>query len=520
MRHGRLVTAAVGPKLAVGAVAVLALAVPVVAFARMRQDSSAGPDPESAPPPRRDSMFRRALGKSVFIGLSLMAVALLVAAGWVIYDRVAPRTVTVAAGIPRDEGYALMQALSRVAEREGGNITLALRQTSGTAESLRLLEQGHVQLAVAESWMAPGPYARNLASLFHEAFFLIAQKDAKIAQLPDLKGARIALPKGGPEYQSFLSIAGHYGMKEDDFAFVGGDEETANRAFLKHDTAARFVLGPVNKPEIVELLANGSVVDLDPSVSANRPTMVPMTLAKGAYSANPAAPPGDVHTLSSQRLLFARADLDDWLVERILGLLSDRRYEVAAAMPPSAAATRALVGQISAPVLDQAVTAPVHPGAAAFFSPRPPSLVIQNADIFTLAGALLIVAVLWVAEFRRLSRQESKARADRYRGKILKLMREAQSSGDPKAVGAIPGELLAILADAVEDLEGHVHSDHSFQSFSSVWDVAYRFARERRAALDSKGAGPADPSDTGDPGVTNPSHKMSLSRLLATARSK
>ena len=462
-------------------------------------------------------MFRSAAGKLVFIGLSLLGVALLVAAGFMITGRVVPRTLTIAAVGPGDEGYVLMQALRSVAAREGGNISIALRQTSGTEESLRLLEQGQVQMAVAESWMTPGPNARNLASLFPEVFFLFANKDSEITSLPDLKGERIALPKGGAQFQSFLSLAAHYGMQERDFEFVGGNEERANQAFLKKDTAARFMIGPVNKPEIAGFSMNGSVLNLEPSLAVIQPGLIPMTLPKGTISANPTAPTADLHTLSSQRLLYARADLDNWAAERILGLLSDRRYEVAAAIPPTAGSVRALVSRISAPVLNQAVSVPVHPGAAIFFSPHPPSFVAQNADVFALVVALIIVVLLWVAEFQRFSQQNSKAKADKYRGKVLKLMREAQTSTDPKALGAIPGELLVILADAVDDLEHRVLTDDSFQSLSAVWDVAYRFARERSH---SKGAGPADHVDTGDAEAVKSSDNFSFSKLVATVRSR
>jgi hypothetical protein len=51
---------------------------------------------------------------------------------------------------------------------------------------------------------------------------------------------QIPLPQAGGQYQSFLSVAEHFGIGAKVCTFVGADEESSDRAFVSGEADAVF----------------------------------------------------------------------------------------------------------------------------------------------------------------------------------------------------------------------------------------------------------------------------------------
>src|ERR1019366_1957757 len=83
------------------------------------------------------------------LGIAILAGSLSIMAGRVFVWFQASKTqhLTMAAGSSSGESYILGTALKRVLERRYPNIRITLLETGGTVENLRMLEEGHAQLA-------------------------------------------------------------------------------------------------------------------------------------------------------------------------------------------------------------------------------------------------------------------------------------------------------------------------------------------------------------------------------------
>ncbi len=464
------------------------------------------------------TMRKKLTENFVLIGLALLSLALLSAGLWMVYDANGSHTVTIAADSLRDESYVMMQALQTVAARHYPSIKINVRQTIGSAESQQLLERGDVQLAAAQADIPAASSARTVASLFEEDFQLLVHKNSAIAQFADLKGKRIALPQSGGQYQSFLAVATHHGMKKNDFTFVGGDQERADQAFARGEADARFMVRSINNGAVAKLVAGGNanILPIDQALRVRTPAYVAATIPKGAYSVDPIVPAADVPTIGTVRVLMARRGVDNRVIRALTETLMERRQEMAAAISTQDAPVRTLVSQISQPGVVAGLTAVMHPGASSYYTPNPPSFVVAHLDSLTFFFAAFILAALWIAELRRTSWRVKKELADTYNRRSMALMEEAQISPSLAALEPVQGELMTLLQGAVEDLNRARLSEASFHSVNEVWRAGMEVIRNRRAVLDSERVSTVEgfTAINAGSGPVEPPSKWSLARFL------
>src|SRR6202012_1758467 len=78
--------------------------------------------------------------------------------------------LAIAAGGSSGESCILSAALKTVEERAYPHIQVALTETGGTVENLKMLEDGHAQMATAQADVLAGPKARSVAVLYEDTF--------------------------------------------------------------------------------------------------------------------------------------------------------------------------------------------------------------------------------------------------------------------------------------------------------------------------------------------------------------
>src|SRR5215831_3063750 len=151
------------------------------------------------------------------IGILVLVVVTAVLAaigGSALLDAMSSKQVVIAAGPARAESYVLLSALKSVVERHYPRIRVLIHETTDTTENLRRLERGDAQFAASQADATAGPSARVVAVMFEDTFQLLVHADSGIHQFTDLKGKRVALATRGAQYQTFLFLAGHFGLKE------------------------------------------------------------------------------------------------------------------------------------------------------------------------------------------------------------------------------------------------------------------------------------------------------------------
>ena len=442
---------------------------------------------------RKKSMRKLIAGRAVLLMLLIVSAILIGIGASTLYERLKVHNIALAAGSSKAESYVLMQALQTVVQRDYPRLKITVHETGGTTDSLERLDRGEAQLAAAQSDVAAPASALAVAVLFEDTFQLLVHKNSTIGQFTDLKGKKIGLPKTGGQYKSFLFLASHFGLKEPDFTFVGGDDEGANLAFARNEADAIFQVRPLHNASIAQLASGGDAVFLPienaSAMHVESPAYMAAILPKGLYVGNPPVPATDLPTLSTQRLLLARADVDAGVITTIVKVLMERRQELAAAIPDSNKEMRPLVSQLTQPVVRAGLGPAPHPGATAYYNREQSSFVASHSDSIALILAGFVLIGLWISELRRSTGVAQKDRANEYNMRIVELMEEIQASGSDQELAPIHAELMSMLTKAVRDLDEDKLSEESFQSFHTVWRVAIDLLRDRKPA-----AAPPEPT--------------------------
>jgi TRAP transporter TAXI family solute receptor len=270
---------------------------------------------------------------------------------------------------------------------------MTLLETGGTVENLRMLEDGRAQLATAQSDILPGPQARAVAVLYDDTFQLLVAKNSPLQNLVDLQGRRIALAQSGGQFQSFLHVAGHFGLHREDFQFVGASDQDTGDAFLAGRADAIFRVRAIGDPSIQQLVQSGKVrflpIEHAAAMKIKYPAFQASLIPVGAYLGNPPIPAQDFPTVSIQRTLLARDQASAAAIRAVTEVLMERRQEIMDEIPAKMTEVRLLLVQTRRPQPQSGLGPALHPGALSFYDKDKPSFLLAHADYVGLMNPLI-----------------------------------------------------------------------------------------------------------------------------------
>ena len=417
-------------------------------------------------------------------GLSVSVIAGLAIAWW---QQSKVENLTLAAGASTGESYILGKALKTVVERHYPKIRVTLLATGGTVENLQLLDNGRAQLATAQADILPGPRARSLAVLYDDAFQLLVSKDSPLQRLVDLRGRRIALPQSGGQFQSFLRVAEHFGLHQADFEFIGTSDEDADNAFRNGQADAIFRVRAIGDPSIQQLVQSGKVrflpIEHAAAMKINSPAFDPALIPEGAYLGNPPVPARDLPTVAVHRTMLARDNANVQAIRAVTEVLLERRQEMMQEIPTQITEVRLLLVQVRRPDVLSGLGPALHPGALSFYDKDKPSFLLAHADYVGLILTVGLMAGSWIWELKRWMEREQKNTAHQYSQRVVALISSVEEVNSLPRLEDIWRELLAILADAVHDLDADNLSEESFNSFRAILQIGIEVTKERRTLL-------------------------------------
>jgi uncharacterized protein len=424
------------------------------------------------------------LVRTVLIVLSASFLIWLAVALW---QQTRIQYLTMAAGDSSGESYIIGSALQRVVQKHYPRIRITLLETGGTVENLQMLEEGRVQLATAQADVLPGPRSRILAVLYDDTFQLMVPQDSPIQHFVDLRGMRIALARSGGQYQSFLRVAEHFGLHEQDFQFVGSSDQTADQAFLQGQADAVFRVRAIRNPSIQQLVQSDRVrflpIEQAAAMKIEQPAFDPALIPEGAYQGNPPVPAENLPTIAVHRTLLARDSANSDAIRAITGVLMERQQEILQEIPAHLSEVRLLLVQVRQPEPHSGFGAPLHPGALSFYTKDKPSFLQAHADFVGLLLTVGIMVASWLWELNRWIHRQQKNAADLYSNRVVQLIGAAQEVDSVERLDAIRCDLLAILSEVVRDLDEGKISEDSFHSFQAILQIGMDVTRERRAIL-------------------------------------
>ena len=440
------------------------------------------------------------IGIYVLVTISLVLAAI---GGSAALDALSTKQVVIAAGPARAESFVLLSALKAVVERHYSKLRIIIHETSDTSENLRRLERGDAQFAASQADANAGPSARVVAVLFEDTFQVLVHADSGIKQFTDLKGKRVALATRGAQYQTFLFLAGHFGLKESDFVFMGQDDETADVSFARKDADAIFRVRALNNASVERTAhtAGVSLISIEDAQAMHiqMPAYTPATIPKGTYLGNPPVPATDIQTVASEHTLLVRQDVDDEIVAAFTQVLMERRPELGAVIARTDPSVLPLLAQLKQPVPGMGLGLGIHPGAVEQYQHGKPPFIQTHADLVALLLALLVLLGMWMWVLKLAILRKQKARVDHYIHRIAEMMAEIEATGSDRSLGPVRRELMLILTQAIMDLQQDEMDQGSFQAVHLVWQIAYDALRERRAAIRNRQVPPHAPAPAPPP---------------------
>jgi TRAP transporter TAXI family solute receptor len=203
----------------------------------------------------------------------------------------------------------------------------------------------------------------NVATLYPQYFQVVANADAGIKSLADLKGKGLAVqPKGNTAEFISQQALQVYGLKYEDMGRVSYVSYTDAVSLMKDNNAQAFTLGTTVPASAIMDLASARDIQLvgipDDKFQAMRalnPGYTKLTIPAGSYPKQTA----DVQTIGYATHVIARCDLDENVVYTVLKGMVDNKADLAAIAKAMAATTPKMMAED--------IGVPLHKGALRYY---------------------------------------------------------------------------------------------------------------------------------------------------------
>ena len=427
----------------------------------------------------RDTVNRRAL----LITLVPLMLSVLALAGWLYYSYsdTGQRTWKIGAEGRGSDNFELLNALGEQVGRTDPQIRMAVFQTAGSGESLKLLEDGIIDFAAVPADAISRPNLSMVANLYPDTYHLIARRDANIRSVHDLTGKTIGLPPlTSSEYRSFWYIIDQYNVQPERFRTRVYARDDAIVALRNKEVDALFVMrAPGNRG--LKWLADATqieIIEIDQAAAmqVKRPALKTVSLPRGVYSGTPPIPASDITTVAADRILVTRSKVPEEVVRAVTATLFENQRELSV--------SSRLAGFVTPASLSGATLLPVHPGAVSFYNRDEPSFFQENAEpigVTVSVTAILISLLLWA---KRRWEEGQKGRIDVYNLDLLRITGTARTASSLAQLSELRAELFKMLDRVVHDLDSDKIDGQGFQYFAFTWKVALDTIANRQTGLD------------------------------------
>ena len=280
-------------------------------------------------------------------------------------------------GVYYPTGGAICRMVSKDRERHG--LRCSVESTGGSVYNIDTMRAGELDMAIVQSdlqyksfkgqgddFQDKGPFEdlRAVFSLHAEPFTVVARADSGIATFDDLKGKRVNVGNPGSGQRSTMEmLMAAKGWTMNDFALVS-ELKSAEQAQALCDDKIDAMVFTVGHP-------SGSIQEATTSCAAR---LVPVTgpevdklLAQNPYDVKSVIPGGmypgndqDVETFGVKATLVTRADVPDDVVYEVTKAVFEHLDEFKKLHPAFASLQKE-------EMVTQALSAPLHPGAAKYY---------------------------------------------------------------------------------------------------------------------------------------------------------
>ena len=410
--------------------------------------------------------------------LLLMLVVWLFAIGalalWLSASQV--QRLTIGGGTAGSESLALTTAIAEVINDANIGIQVRVFETGGSYENLRLLERDRIDMAEVQADIHASDDVAGVMRLYQDAYHLVVRDASTIENFADLAGHRVAIPLGSSgQFKSFWFLASHYGLSPGVLNAQSMSEDAANFAMEHGQVDAVFrVRAPGN--ESIRRMIRDNPLHMVPvtqadALSLKQPALKPGVIPLGSYRGYPPQPEIDLPTAVLDRLLIVRSDLDRNLVYKFTRAVFERRSEIL---------EKSRLGGFIGPLADDDKSAiAAHPGARSYFDREKPGFMQQNAR---LASAMLYVIAIVTSALLALRTHWVRSRRVRmnvYNQRLMTIAHRVRREHSHAELATSKDELMDILSEVIDELEGERVSQSEFEHFSFTWQAVDALVRDQ-----------------------------------------
>jgi TRAP transporter TAXI family solute receptor len=206
----------------------------------------------------------------------------------------------------------------------------------------------------------------NVATLYPQYFQIVANADAGINSLADLKGKSIAVqPKGNTAEFISQQILGVYGLKYEDMGKVSYVSYTDAVSLMKDNNAQLFTLGTTVPASAIMDLASARDIKLIPvgddkfaEMRKLNPGYNKLTIKAGSYPKQDK----DVQAVGYATHVIARCDLDEETVYKMAKGLADNNADLTSIVR--------VMKDTDLKVMSTDTGVPMHKGAVKFYKEK------------------------------------------------------------------------------------------------------------------------------------------------------
>ncbi len=381
--------------------------------------------------------------------------------------------VRIAASKPGSETYNLIKAAADVVAKQNDNIQFELVPSLGSSQNLKLLKANQVQIAAVQADSQLIDEARLVASLFPDLFQLVVREDSDIFKIADLRGKSLALPStSSGQYKSFWFLMRHYQLGEGAFDYKSMSSSAASFALEKGTVDAIFRVRPPGSKGIQSLVDKIPVriieIDQADAMGLKLPSIDAGIIPKGSYKGTPALPEKDIKTVSVQRLLIARDDLDEEVVNQLTRVLFEHRKELLE--------SSTLSSFVQAPDRSKGTSIPLHQGALQYYDRNEPSFLQEQAE--PMAFIVTVFAVIF-SSFLRLANRRQKNLLLVYNEELGKVLKKAEHMTDKIKLQTMADHLNDIFKKIAKDRANGKLTAEDFDFIAFTWQMARDEVNER-----------------------------------------
>ncbi len=268
--------------------------------------------------------------------------------------------------------YPLGGAIANIADKAGMKVQVL--PGAGIA-NVKAIEAGKADIGFANSistvdgiagrapFDTPAKNVCNVATLYPQYYQVVANADANINSLGDLKGKSLAVqPKGNTaEFISQQSLE-VYGLKYQDMGRVSYVSYTDAVSLMKDNNAQAFTLGTTVPASAIMDLASARDIKIIPipedkfqAMRKLNPGYTKLTIPAGSYPKQTA----DVQTIGYATHVIARCDLDEGVVYKLLKGMVDNKADLAAITKD--------MGKVTPKMMAEDIGVPLHKGATRYY---------------------------------------------------------------------------------------------------------------------------------------------------------